>query len=73
LVARRMVIGTLGSELAGVPGGVGEAMWAGYGGTFFWIDPKEQLVAILRAQTSAATRASYRRLMKALVYQAIDD
>lgn len=62
-----------GAGLAGVPGGAGEAMWAGYGGTFFWIDPKEQLVAVLMAQTDAATRASYRRLMKALVYQAIDD
>jgi CubicO group peptidase (beta-lactamase class C family) len=28
-----------GPGLAGVPGSEGEYMWAGYGGTFFWIDP----------------------------------
>lgn len=62
-----------GAGMAAVPGGAGEAMWAGYGGTFFWIDPKEQIVAVFMAQTSAASRASYRRLVKALVYQAVDD
>ncbi len=29
--------------LAGVPGSQGEFMWGGYGGTFFWIDPVEDL------------------------------
>ena len=62
-----------GAGMAGVPGNAGEAMWAGYGGTYFWIDPKEQLVAVLMSQGPAATRAYYRKMVKALVYQAIVD
>jgi CubicO group peptidase (beta-lactamase class C family) len=59
--------------LAGVPGSPGEFMWAGYAGTFFWVDPKEELVAIVMAQTPGPVRAYYRRLVKQLVYQAIVD
>jgi CubicO group peptidase (beta-lactamase class C family) len=62
-----------GAGMAGVPGSAGEAMWAGYGGTYFWIDPKEQLVAVLMSQGPAATRAYYRKMVKTLVYQAISD
>jgi CubicO group peptidase (beta-lactamase class C family) len=59
--------------IAAVPGSEGEFMWAGYGGTFFWVDPKEQLVAVLMTQAPGPSRAYYRRLVKQLVYQAIDD
>jgi CubicO group peptidase (beta-lactamase class C family) len=62
-----------GAGMAGIPGNAGEAMWAGYGGTYFWIDPKEQLVAVLMSQGPAATRAYYRKMVKSLVYQAIAD
>jgi len=37
--------------LAAVPGSAGEFMWAGAAGTFFFVDPKEQLVAVLMTQT----------------------
>jgi len=60
-----------GPGLAGVPGSEGEYMWAGYGGTFFWIDPKEQLAVVYMAQTPGAIRQYYRRMIKALVAQAI--
>ena len=30
-----------GAGIAGVPGSAGEFMWAGYAGTYFWVDPKE--------------------------------
>jgi CubicO group peptidase (beta-lactamase class C family) len=59
--------------LAGVPGSPGEFMWAGYAGTFFWIDPKEQLVAVLMTQAPGPSRAYYRKELKQLVYQAIVD
>ncbi len=62
-----------GAGMAGVQGSAGEAMWAGYGGTYFWIDPKEQLVAVLMSQGPAASRAYYRKMVKTLVYQAIAD
>jgi CubicO group peptidase (beta-lactamase class C family) len=59
--------------LAGLPGSAGEYMWAGFAGTYFWVDPKEELVGVLMTQAPSATRAYYRRLLKQLVYQAIVD
>jgi CubicO group peptidase (beta-lactamase class C family) len=59
--------------LAGVAGSKGEYMWAGYGGTYFWVDPKEQLAAVLMSQAPGPSRAYYRKEVKALVYQAIVD
>jgi CubicO group peptidase (beta-lactamase class C family) len=59
--------------VAGVPGSAGEFMWAGALGTFFWVDPKEELVAIYMSQAGGPTRQWYRRLIKQLVAQAIAD
>ena len=30
-----------------VPGSVGDFYWSGVHGTYFWIDPKEQLIGVL--------------------------
>jgi CubicO group peptidase (beta-lactamase class C family) len=57
--------------IAGVPGSEGEFMWAGYAGTFFWVDPKLQLVAVMMTQAPGPSRAWYRREIKQLVAQAI--
>ena len=62
-----------GAGMAGIPGSAGEFMWGGYGGTFFWIDPKEELVAVYMSQAPGPMRQHYRRLFKALVYAAIAD
>jgi CubicO group peptidase (beta-lactamase class C family) len=62
-----------GAGVAGVPGSAGEFMWAGYAGTFFWIDPQEKLVAVLMTQAPGPSRPYYRRELKQLVYQAITD
>jgi CubicO group peptidase (beta-lactamase class C family) len=59
--------------LAATPGRAGEFMWAGAAGTYFWVDPKEQLVALLMTQAPGPSRAYYRKLFKQLVYQAITD
>jgi CubicO group peptidase (beta-lactamase class C family) len=56
-----------------VPGSEGEYMWAGAGGTFFWIDPKEQLAVVYMAQTPGRIRPYYRRMIKALVAQERDN
>jgi CubicO group peptidase (beta-lactamase class C family) len=61
------------SGIAAVPGSQGEYMWAGYAGTYFWIDPKEQLVGIMMTQAPGPSRRYYRREIKQLVYQAITD
>ncbi len=61
-----------GQGMASVPGSEGDYAWAGAGGTFFWIDPKEQVIGLLMAQTPGPQRQYYRRMIKQLVYQAIE-
>jgi CubicO group peptidase (beta-lactamase class C family) len=60
-----------GAGVAGVPGSAGEFMWAGYAGTYFWVDPKEELVVVYMSQAPSTARAYYRKLVKQLVYAAI--
>ncbi len=62
-----------GAGVAGTPGSAGEYMWAGFAGTYFWVDPKEELIGILMTQAPAPERVYYRKLFKQLVYQAIVD
>ena len=59
--------------VAGVPGSAGEFMWGGYAGTYFWVDPKEHLVAVYMTQAPSPIRSYYRKLFKQLVYAAIAD
>ncbi len=53
-----------------VPGSVGEYFWGGVTGTYFWIDPAEQLVVVLMLQ-APDRRLYYRYLLRPLVYGAI--
>jgi len=53
-----------------LPGTVGDFFWSGVSGTYFWIDPKQQLIAILMMQ-APIQRLHYRYLMRTMVYQAI--
>ncbi len=61
-----------GQGIAGVHGSEGDFAWGGVGGTYFFVDPKEQLIGIMMAQTPGAIRQSYRRMFKTLVYQALE-
>jgi len=63
----------MATGLAGQAGSVGEYGWAGAGGTYFWVDPKEQLVAILMTQAPGPSRVYYRHLFKEMVEQAVLD
>jgi CubicO group peptidase (beta-lactamase class C family) len=54
------------------PGSVGDYNWAGAGGTYFWVDPKEELVVVVMAQTPGDIRTHYRTLFRDLVYQALE-
>lgn len=56
-----------GQGLASVDGSPGEYMWAGAAGTFFWIDPKEQLAVVVMSQVPGPIRPYYRRMVKQLV------
>jgi CubicO group peptidase (beta-lactamase class C family) len=62
-----------GDGIAGVHGSAGEFMWAGYAGTYFWVDPKEEIVGVYMSQAPSPVRAYYRKLFKQLIYQAIVD
>jgi len=57
----------------GVPGSIGEISWAGIYNTFFWVDPREELIGILMTQTSPYGHLALRERFKSLVYQAIID
>ena len=56
--------------MSSVPGSVGEYFWGGVTGTYFWIDPAEDLIAIFLAQ-APDRRLYYRYLSRQLVYAAI--
>jgi CubicO group peptidase (beta-lactamase class C family) len=60
-------------KLAPVPGSVGDFFWGGALGTYFWADPRQQLVAVLMLQDNdMAVRARYRELLRHAVYAAPD-
>ncbi|MDX2201143.1 MAG: serine hydrolase domain-containing protein [Hyphomicrobiaceae bacterium] len=52
------------------PGTAGSFYWGGIAGTTFWIDPKEDLWALLMIQ-APAQREYYRMLFRNLVYSAL--
>jgi CubicO group peptidase (beta-lactamase class C family) len=56
---------------AALPGSVGEYGWAGNAGTLFWIDPKEQLIAIYMVQVSDPDRIMLRNQFRTMVQAAI--
>jgi CubicO group peptidase (beta-lactamase class C family) len=62
-----------GDGISGVHGSPGEFTWAGYAGTYFWAEPKEQVCGVYMSQAPSPVRSYYRRMMKDLVSQAIVD
>jgi CubicO group peptidase (beta-lactamase class C family) len=51
-------------------GSVGELNWGGAGGTYFWVDPKEDLFVVFMMQ-SPKQRAYYRGVLKDMIYAAV--
>jgi len=56
---------------AALPGSLGEYGWAGNAGTLFWIDPKEQLIAIYMVQVSDGDRIMLRNQFRTMLQSAI--
>ena len=52
-------------------GSTGDYYWSGVYGTYFWVDPAEDLVCVFMAAAPGLTRLRYRQLMRNLVYQAL--
>ena len=57
--------------LAPYAGSVGQFFWSGVAGTFFWIDPKEEMFAIFLSQ-GPGQREYFRTLVRSLVYAAVE-
>jgi CubicO group peptidase (beta-lactamase class C family) len=53
------------------PGSAGDFSWPGAHGTFWWVDPKEEMAVVFMAYPPAPVRNYYREVITALVYQAI--
>jgi CubicO group peptidase (beta-lactamase class C family) len=53
-----------------VPAEAGSYYWGGAGGTYFWVDPKTDLIVVFMMQ-SPKQRAYYRGLMHDMVYAAV--
>ena len=57
--------------IAPFPGSTGQFFWSGMGGTFFWIDPMEDLFAVFMSQ-APGQRQYTRTLVRDLVYAAVE-
>jgi CubicO group peptidase (beta-lactamase class C family) len=62
----------LAPGISHVPGSVGQYFWGGLAGTTFWVDPAEELFAVMLIQ-GPGQRDYFRTLFRDLVYAAFDD
>lgn len=61
-----------GAGISGVNSSKGEFHWAGSTGTYFWVDPAEELAVVFMAHAPGSIRYYHRQLLHALVMQALD-
>jgi CubicO group peptidase (beta-lactamase class C family) len=54
-----------------IPGSVGDFTWSSVAGTYFWIDPLENMLAVWMMQ-APEQRTHYRQLFRNLVYAALE-
>lgn len=52
-------------------GTAGDFYWSGVYGTYFWVDPAEDLAVVFMAVTPGAARLRYRQMVRTLVYSAL--
>jgi CubicO group peptidase (beta-lactamase class C family) len=57
--------------IAPFAGSVGQYFWSGIAGTFFWVDPAEDLFAVFMSQ-GPGQREYFRTLVRGLVYAAVE-
>jgi CubicO group peptidase (beta-lactamase class C family) len=57
--------------IAAMAGSAGDFYWSGVYGTYFWVDPKEQLSVVFLAAAPGQIRLRYRQMLRNLVYQAL--
>jgi CubicO group peptidase (beta-lactamase class C family) len=59
--------------VAGMMGTAGDYHWGGGVGTYFWVDPQEELAVVFMTAAPPEARLHSRQLIRALVLQAIVD
>jgi CubicO group peptidase (beta-lactamase class C family) len=57
--------------IAAMAGSAGDYYWSGVYGTYFWVDPKEELSVVFLAAAPGQIRLRYRQMTRNLVYQAL--
>src|SRR5438105_9877328 len=57
--------------VAPTPGSPGDYNWGGAGGTYFWVDPKEDMFVVYAMQ-SPRNRVPFRQVLRDMVYAAIE-
>lgn len=56
-----------------MPGSDGDYFWGGAASTFFWVDPKEDLIAIFMTQLIPSSTYPVRGELRTMIYSALDD
>lgn len=64
---------TLNPAKALIPGTAGDYFWGGAASTFFWVDPREELICIFMTQVIPSSAYPVRRQLRTLVYSAFTD
>ena len=54
-----------------IAGTAGDYYWGGAGGTYFWVDPKEDMFVVFMMQ-SPKQRVYYRGVVRDMVYAAVE-
>lgn len=54
-----------------LPGSAGEFSWGGMASTYFWVDPREELIVIFMTQLMPSTTYPIRRELRTAVYSAL--
>ena len=57
--------------IAAMAGSAGDYYWSGVYGTYFWVDPREELTVVFLAAAPGLIRLRYRQMLRNLVYQAL--
>ncbi len=52
-------------------GSAGDYYWGGFAGTYFWVDPKERLIAVWMMQAPSQS-GHYRTVLRTAVYSSLD-
>jgi CubicO group peptidase (beta-lactamase class C family) len=64
---------TLDTTRTMLPGSIGDYFWGGAASTYFWIDPREELITIFMTQLMPSTTYAIRRELRTLVYSAFSE